>query len=190
MKIPQIVAAGVWILALGMTHVPAEETDQATIPPAAEKTPDVLVSPDKRFELKLIQPAEPGKYPLMVLRDLKSGQALWEFDYAEVDEWHTGELDAAWTPDSRHLAVTIQVARVIGTTVLSVHQEKVEEVEFLPVPAKLNKKSYTTRGGEFFSHWESNTSLWLNDNTRNRSFRYSLTKEGKLLADAFKDDPE
>jgi len=189
MKIPQIVAAGAMFLAIGSIHLPAEEAAQDKAPPAAEKAPDKMVSPNKRYELSLVQPTETGKYPVLILRDLKTGRKLWDFDYEQIAEWHSGDLHAGWTPDSKHLAITIQAARVVGTTVLSIDGEKVEEVELLPIPAKLDTKSYTTRGGEYFSNWETNSSLWLNDSSKSRSFRYSLTKEGKLLADAFEGDP-
>jgi hypothetical protein len=188
MKIPLIVAAATTFLAFGCTHLPAGEAAQDKAPQAAEKAPDRLVSPNKRYELSLVQPTERDKYPLIILRDLQTGRKLWDFDYDQIAERQSGELHAGWSPGSKHLAITIQAARVVGTTVLRIDGQNVEEVDFLPIPAKLNKESYTTRGGEYFSHWETNTSLWLNDSTKSRSFRYSLTNKGKLLADAFKDD--
>lgn len=188
MKIPPILAAIALILTL-VEHLPAEEAAQAKMPAAAENAPDVLVSPDQRYALTLVRPAKPGQFPLIVLREVKSGRKLWEFDYEWAEERHAGNLHAGWAPDSKHVAVTIQIARVIDTTVLRIGKEKAEEVEFLPIPAKLDKESYTTRGGDSFSHWETNTTLWLNCTTKSRSFRYQLTKDGKLLADAYEDDP-
>jgi hypothetical protein len=188
MKIPLIVAAVATSLVFGTTHLPAGDAAQDKAPPAAEMAPKVIVSPNKRYELALVQPLQPDQHPLLVLRDLQTGRKLWDFDYDQIAERQSGELHAGWSPGSKHLAITIQAARAVGTTVLRIDGQNVEEVDFLPIPAKLNKESYTTRGGEYFSHWETNTSLWLNDSTKSRSFRYSLTNKGKLLADAFKDD--
>ncbi len=149
----------------------------------------VLRSPDARYEVTLVQPTGDEKSTLIVLRDLKTNQQIWDFDYDSVAERHVSDLRGGWSPDSRHLALTIQVARVVETMVLRVEEEKVEEVEMLPIPEKLDNPSYTHRGGEFFSHWESNEALWINNNTKNRSFRFFMTQDGKMLADAFEDDP-
>ena len=60
------------------------------------------------------------------------------------------------------------------------------EVEILPIPKPLDAKRYGHRGGPSVERWQDNRTLWIRDSQKSRSFRYRFTKQGKLLADGFK----
>ncbi len=134
-----------------------------------------------------MQPTLEGKSTTIVLRDTKSAQDIWEFEYDAVAERIVATLEAGWSPDSKHVGITIQSGVGSEVMVLRVEDSEVEEVEILPIPPALDREPRHSRGGEVFGHWENTRSFWTSENRKDRFFRYSITPKGKLLADKYED---
>ncbi len=154
---------------------------------AAHADEPSVVSPNKRYHVRLHH--NPGAiFPVIILRDARTGREAEVFDYDSVGQGTTG-LDALWSPDSRYVALGIAVGpSTHEVEVYRIDNGKAAEVELLPLPKSLDTKKYSFRGGTFADRWEDSRTLWVGDSSKNRSFRYHFTKNGKLLAHAFKDD--
>lgn len=154
---------------------------------AANADKHALASPNKRYLIRLHHKRD-SIYPVIILRDTRTGREVEVFDYDSTGQGTTA-LEALWSPDSRHVALDISVGpSTHEVAVYRIEDGKATEAELLPLPKALDIKKYSFRGGTFASHWKDNRTLWIGDNSKNRSFRYRFTENGKLLTDAFKDD--
>lgn len=148
-----------------------------------------LASPDKRYLIRLHHKPD-AIYPVVILRDTRSGHESQIFDYDSVGQGAIG-LDALWSPDSRYVVLGIAVSpSKHAVKVYRIDQGVVREVEILPVPKALDTRTKSDRGGPFTDRWEDNRTLWIGDSTKYRVFRYRVTKDGKLKADAFKEESQ
>jgi hypothetical protein len=146
-----------------------------------------VASPDSRYIVRLHHKPD-STFPLILLRDTRTGRETEVFDYDSVGQGTTG-LHAVWSPDSRHVAVTIAVGPATQEfAVYRVADGTASELEILPIPKALDAPRHGHRGGPSVNRWEDNRTLWINDGQKNRAFRYRISKQGKLLADGFKDD--
>lgn len=154
---------------------------------AASSNEPSVASPDGRYVVRLCHKPD-SIYPLILLRDTRTGKETEVFDYDSVGQGTTG-LDAVWSPDSRYLALTIAVGPATQEfAVYRIADGAARELEILPIPKSLDAPRYGHRGGPSVNRWEDSRTLWINDGQKNRAFRYRITKHGKLLADGFKND--
>ncbi len=146
-------------------------------------------SPDGRYILRLFHKAN-SIFPVIFLKDTRTGGETEVFDYESVDEGTT-DLDAIWSPDSRHVAIDVRNGPATHMCVAYlVKNGQAREIEFLPIRKSLDATRHNFRGGTFGDHWEDNQTLWVGDTQKFRTFRYRLTKKGKLLTIGFKaNDP-
>jgi hypothetical protein len=144
-------------------------------------------SPDKRY-LVTLQSAKPDTaFPVIVLRDTSTGRDVELFDYDSVGQG-TSALHAVWSPDSRHVALTLAMGPATqNVAVYRITNGTAHEVPILPIPKSLDAVRHGHRGGPSVDCWHDNRTLWVNDGQKSRSFRYRFTKQGKLLADHFKE---
>ena len=154
---------------------------------AARADEPAVESPSKRYVVRL-QHRDGATFPVIILRDTQSGRESEIFDYDSVGQGTTG-LEALWSPDSVHLALTI----VVGPSTQEVQLYRIaegqaREIEIPPVPKAFDTKKYSHRGGTYADRWEGSRVLWIGDSSKNRRFRYRFTKNDKLVVDAFKDD--
>lgn len=142
-------------------------------------------SPDGRCVVFLRPPAGEAVFPVITLRDTRTGKETEIFDGDSIGQ-NTG-LHAVWSPDSRHVALTIAMGPATQEAfVYRVDNGAVHEVELLPIPKSIDAPRHGHRGGPSVERWQDNRTLWINDGQKSRAFRYRLTKQGKLLADGFK----
>lgn len=154
---------------------------------AITKAEPTVASPDKRYLLVLRAPKPDSVYPIIVLRDARTGRETEVFDYDSVGQGTTG-LSALWSPDSRYVALTIAVGpSTQDVGVYRIENGNAHEIEILPLPKALDTKKYSFRGGPYVDRWEDNQTLWIGDSSKSRVFRYRFTKSGKLRADRFEE---
>jgi hypothetical protein len=154
---------------------------------AARGDESSVASPDGRYAVRLHHKPN-SVFPLILLRDIRSGNETEVFDYESVGQGTTG-LHAVWSPDSRHVAFTIAVGPATQEfAVYRIANGTVRELEILPIPKSLDAPHQGHRGGPSVNRWEDSHTLWINDGQKNRAFRYRITKQSKLLADGFKED--
>ena len=155
---------------------------------AARAEESSIVSPDKCYLIRL-QRKPQSIYPVVILRDARTGVESEIFDYGSVGQGTTG-LRALWSPDNQYFALDIAVGpSTQEVEVFHIKGGKAYEVEILPIPKALDTKKYSFRGGTFAKSWGANSQgLWIGDSSKNRSFHFRFTKDGKLKADAFKDE--
>jgi hypothetical protein len=158
----------------------------STLPLIAADEPSVA-SPDRRYAIRLHHEPD-AVYPVILLRDTRSGKETEVFTYDSVGQVTT-RLRSAWSPDSHHVAFTIAVGPATQEfAVFRMVDGTARELEILPIPKSLDAPLLGHRGGPSVDRWADNRTLWINDGQKNRAFRYRITKEGKLAADGFKDD--
>ena len=121
-----------------------------------------------------------------MLRDTRTGRDVELFDYDSVGQG-TSVLRAFWSPDSRHVALTLAMGPATqDVAVYRITEGVAHEVTLLPIPKSIDAQRYGHRGGPSVERWGDNRTLWVSDGQKSRSFRYSFTKQDKLLADDFK----
>jgi hypothetical protein len=125
-----------------------------------------------------------------MLRDTRTSREAEVFDCDSVGQG-TG-LHAVWSPDSRHLALTIAMGPATQDAfVYRIRDGVAHEVKLLPIPKSIDAPRHGHRGGPSVERWQDSRTLWIADGQKNRSFRYRFTNQGKLLADGFKQhEPE
>jgi hypothetical protein len=144
-------------------------------------------SPDKRYVIFLRPPQGDAVFPVIMLRDSRTGREEEIFDGNSIGQG--ADLHAVWSPDSRHVALTIAMGPATQEVfVYRISNGVVSEVELLPIPKAIDARRYGHRGGPSVKHWQDSRTLWIVDGQKSRSFRYRFTKQGKLLADGFKQD--
>ena len=145
-----------------------------------------MLSPDKRYLVTLRPPKPDTAFPVIMLRDTRTGRDVELFDYDSVGQG-TSVLSAFWSPDSRYVALTLAMGPATqDVAVYRITEGAVHEVTLLPIPKSLDAERYGHRGGPSVDRWEDNRSLWVSDGQKSRSFRYRFTKQDELLADDFK----
>lgn len=104
-------------------------------------------SPDQRYIITLRHPKTDAIYPVIVLRDKRTGRDTEVFNYDSVGQGTTG-LDALWSPNSRYVAITIAVGPATqDVEVYRIDNGKAVEVELLPPPKAIDAKKHSFRGG-------------------------------------------
>jgi hypothetical protein len=143
-----------------------------------------IKSPDERYVVFLRTLQGDAVFPVIVLRDTRTNREAEVFDCESVGQG-TG-LDAVWSPDSRHLALTIAMGPATQDAfVYRIRNGVVHQVELLPIPKNIDAPRQGHRGGPSVERWQDSRTVWIADGQKNRSFRYRFTKKGKPLADGF-----
>lgn len=144
-------------------------------------------SPNGKYELLLTHPE--GKSSILQIVDRSSNKVLWGFDFESVGMKKVSSISFSWSPDSQHIGISIPSGQIVGTLIIRIDKTQSKKVELLAIPSKFDVKVSTHRGGEYLDHWEDSNTFWTSDSSKNRSFRYSLTKGNKFLVNKYEDYP-
>jgi hypothetical protein len=165
-----------------------------------------IESPDKRYSIIFRHSNGESFLPDIYLHETLTGHDIRLAHYAKIKKG-SSNFNAMWSPDSNHVAVSLtglhgfakvhdpdQALIYVGDNPVRVWRigvsPRISLVEFLPIPKALDTRKTSFHLSTFALRWEGNKTLWISDGPKNRCFRYRLTKNGKMLADAFKEIPK
>jgi hypothetical protein len=143
-------------------------------------------SPNQRYTVTFEYPNPEHSYPKIYLIDRTTNKKTLLFDFEDFGVYHSFD-GSDWSPDSHYVAIGTEIERTLSVEIFRVKDGEIEPVDFLPIPAELDKKPPKIRGGMVFDHWQGSDVLWIFDTSKSRLFRYHFTQSGKLLADKYED---
>jgi len=150
-----------------------------------------VTSPDQRYSIIFRHSNGESFLPDTYLHESLTGDDLRLAGYAPIKKG-SSRFNALWSPDSRHVAVTLTgLPGLNGVQVWRIGvSPHISMLEILPLPKAIDTKKTSFVGGTSAHSWEGNEILWISDRSKNRLFRYRLTKNRKMLADAFEELPK
>jgi hypothetical protein len=150
-----------------------------------------VTSPDKRYSIIFRHSKGESVLPVIFLRETLNGYESKLFEYASSLGQAASSQKALWSPDSHHFALTIVAGKgTMEVVVYRLRNDSLDKVEILPLPKAIDTEEISFPGSPSADRWEDIRTLWISDSSKNRCFRYRLTKNRKMLADAFEEFPK